>query len=102
VRIKSRIEALEARHRERAEAEAPPQRQHCERDDTGHVIACERLTWPSLPEQERLRREGVAAMAIFSMMDREPFSRASCPYSDCENRAGCRADGSRTRWGMNP
>lgn len=93
--IKNRIEALEARHRERVEAEAPPQRQHCERDDTGHVIACERFVFPRDPPG--VNELGVMA-ASFAAMKREPFSRETCAYDGCEHRARCRADGRPTGW----
>lgn len=94
--LKSRVERLKQLAAQRVEAEAPPQRQHCERDDTGHVIACERFVFPRNPPG--VNELGVMA-ASFAAMKREPFSRMTCHFSECEHRADCRADGSPTSWG---
>lgn len=97
--IENRIAALEARQRERDEADAPPQLQHADRAPDGSVIACERLTWPSIRQQ---REQGMTMGDAMRLIQRELFSRASCPYSDCEHRdSSCRADGRATSWGTN-
>lgn len=79
-------------------AAAPPYWQRADRDEDGNVIACERMVFPRNPPG--LDTLGPLAAAAAAMV-REPFSRASCPYSECEHRDTCRADGSPTRWGMN-
>lgn len=93
--LEPRIRAIEAQHRQRAEADAPPQRQHADRDECGNVIACERLTWPTIRQQKEW---GMTMADAMRLIQREPFSRESCPYSDCEYRASCRADGALTKW----
>lgn len=93
--LQTRIEKLEARQRERAEAEAPPQRQHCDRAPDGAVIACETLTWPTIRQQ---REQGMTWGDAMRLVQREPFSRSTCVYSECEHRARCGADGSPTSW----
>ncbi len=94
--LESRIEKLETRHREREAADAPPQRQHADRAPDGCVIACERLVFPRNPPG--VDTLGPLAAAAAAMV-REPFSRTSCPYSECEHRDTCRADGRATSWG---
>lgn len=87
--LESRIFKLETRHREREAADAPGYLQRSDRDQDGNVIACERLVQRNPPDLDTL---GPMAAAVSAMV-REPFSRESCPYSDCEYRASCRANG---------
>lgn len=93
--IENRIAALEARQRERDEADAPPQRQHADRAPDGGVIACEQLTWPTIRQQ---REQGMGLSAM-NHVQREPFRRDTCRYLDCEYRDTCRADGRATSRG---
>lgn len=92
----SRIEKLESQHREREAADAPRYMQNCDRDGDGNVIRCERFVFQRNPPE--LDTLGPLAAAM-SAMKREPFSRESCLYSDCEYRDSCRADGRSTSWG---
>lgn len=92
----SRIAALEARQREREAADAPLYRQHADRDEDGNVIACERMVFPRNPPG--LDTLGPLAAAAAAMV-REPFSRSTCSYSECNHRGTCRADGRATSWG---
>lgn len=94
--LETRIERLEARHREREAADAPPCWQHADRDEDGVVIACERMVFQRNPPG--LDTLGPLAAAAAAMV-REPFTRSTCPYSECEHRADCRADGRVTSWG---
>lgn len=95
----ARLRELRERKHERETAAAPPCWQRADRDEDGNVIACERMVFPRNPPN--VDTLGPLA-AAFTAMTREPLTRASCPYTECENRDTCRADGSLTRWGMNP
>lgn len=94
--IENRIAALEARQREREDADAPRYLQHADRDGDGKVIACERTVFPRNPPG--VDTLGPLAAAAAAMV-REPFSRSTCPYSECSRRDTCRADGRATSWG---
>lgn len=92
--LESRIEKLEARQREVAAEHEPGYWQRCDRDQGGTVIACERLVFPSLPEQR-----GLTPGEVMSRVRCEPFKRESCVYDGCEHRDTCRADGRPTSRG---
>lgn len=94
--LSSRIAAIEARQHEREAADAPLYRQHADRDEGGNIVACERLIFQRNPPG--LDTLGPLAAAAAAMA-REPFSRSTCCYSECEHRDTCRADGRATRWG---
>lgn len=91
--LQTRIEALEARLITRAGADGPLTFLRALYDDAGHVIACEGQTVPLNPPNKDTLGPMLAGMAV---MVREPNSRASCPYDDCDKRETCRADGSLT------
>lgn len=74
-------------------AAAPLYLQHADRDGDGNVIACERLVFPRNPPGLDTLGPMAAAMV------REPFSRSTCPHTECEHRDTCRADGRATSWG---
>lgn len=94
--IENRIAALEARQRERDEADAPRYLQRCDRDEDGNIVACERLVFQRNPPG--IDTLGPLAAAAAAMV-REPFSRSTCSYSECNLRGMCRADGRATSWG---
>lgn len=94
--IENRIAALEARQRERDEADAPRYLQHADRDNAGNVVACERMVFQRNPPG--LDTLGPLAAAAAAMV-REPFNRSTCCYSECQHRDTCRADGKATSWG---
>lgn len=91
--LETRIEKLEARHREREDAEASRYLQRANRDADGHVVACTRYGFPPVSPDE-----GLAGMA--AAMTLELFHREACIYTGCEYRDTCRADGSPAVWGQ--
>lgn len=94
--LQTRIEALEARQRKIEAGNEPNCFQHAEHDGDGSVFACERFCFPPPGTLPPGMLGGVQA---FANMTREPFSRETCHYVECEHRPTCRADGSLTKWG---
>lgn len=94
--LHTRLDVIEARHREREAADAPRYLQRFDRDEGGNVTACERLVFQRNPPG--LDTLGPMAAAVSAMV-REPFTRSTCHYSECEYRDSCRADGALTKWG---
>lgn len=88
--LQSRLEALEARQRVIEVEDEPGCWQRADRDVDGNVVACERICFTHEPGLNSL---GGASMT------REPFSRTTCHFSECDHRDTCRADGSPTGWG---
>lgn len=94
--LESRITTLEQRHRAALAALAPISLQRCDRDEAGHVVACEALVFPrNPPGVDELGPMAAHARA----MERQPFTRSTCDYSECQHRETCRADGRLTGWG---
>lgn len=96
--LEARLAALEERHRERELANEPRRFQHADHDAEGHVVACEQLIFPHPKDTPGIHELG-PMVAGFRAMRREPFNRETCPYTDCEKRETCRADGTLTSWG---
>lgn len=93
--LHARIERLEAQRREREAAGEPRRLQHADHDAEGNVVACEQFVFPVDPPDADTLGPMVAG---FRAMRRIPFSRSTCPYTDCDKRDTCRADGRLTRW----
>lgn len=93
--LETRIEMLEARQCEREAASEPRRLQRADYDAGGHVVACEQFVFPRNPPDVETLGPMLAGMLA---MVREPNSRDTCPYGDCEKRVNCCADGRPTNW----